>query len=225
MDSNFTRPTSFAPKGFEFAGSFSCGDDVETRLNELLAINRQTAEDKALFASQQERVEAELMETPIKTDKAFALFGLMLGTFPPLALFTKFVYLNLRNSDDYWVVALLLFVNLVCALTGYFSGQLIGKIVAEVEKYSWTAMLLLLPFIGILWGIISGGAGGLFIFVIGAVFGAIIAAMVGAVALPAFTILHRLLKKGDSIERDHFLPLAIGITLVISAILLGTTIR
>jgi hypothetical protein len=165
------------------------------------------------------------MESPIKTDKAFAWFGLLLGTFPPMALFSKFIFQNLRYSDDYWVVALLVFVNIVCGTVGYFSGKLIGKIVAEVEKFSWSAMLLLLPFIGILWGIMSGGAGGIFIFIIGAIFGAMIAAMVGGVALPIFTIFHRILKKGDVIDRNQFLPLAVGITLIISAFLLGLPIR
>lgn len=189
----------------------------------MLALNRETANQKAIFHNQQERFEAELMENPIKTNKAFALFGLMLGTFPPLAMFSKFIFQNLK-SDDYWLVPLLLFVNFVCATVGYFSGKLVGKMVAEVEKYSWTAMILILPFIGILWGIMAGGAGGLFIFVIGAIFGAVVAALVGIVALPIFTVFHRWLKKGDVIERDQFLPIAMGITLIISALFFGLPI-
>lgn len=165
------------------------------------------------------------MEFPIKTEKAFGWFGLMLGTFPPLALFIKFIVQNVRYDEDFWVVPLLFFVNLVCGVVGFFSGKLMGKMMAEIEKYSWTAMLLLAPFIGILWGIMTGGAGGLFIFVIGAFFGAMIAAMVGMVSLPIFSIFHRLLKKGDSIERDHFLPIAMGLTLIISALFLGLNIR
>ena len=97
--------------------------------------------------------------------------------------------------------------------------------VAETEKWSWGGMLLIMPFIGILWGIMAGGAGGIFIFVVGAVFGAIIASMVGGIALPVFTIFHRWLKKGDVIDRNQFLPIALGITLIISAFIFGLNIR
>ncbi len=81
----------------------------------------------------------------------------------------------------------------------------------EIENYSWWAMLFLLPFVGVFWGILAGGAGGIIILIIGAFFGAILGAMVGSAALPAFTVFHRLLKKGDMIDRKHFLPLAFGI--------------
>lgn len=82
-------------------------------------------------------------------------------------------------------------------------------------------MLLALPFVGILWGILAGGAGGIIIFVVGAVFGAMLGAAVGSVALPVFAIFHRLLKTGEFIDRRQFLPLAFGITLIISAFILG----
>jgi hypothetical protein len=81
--------------------------------------------------------------------------------------------------------------------------------------------MLTLPFIGILWGILTGGLGGILIFIIGAVFGGILAAMVGSVAVPSFTVFHRLLKKGDVMERNQFLPIASGITFIISAFILG----
>jgi hypothetical protein len=68
---------------------------------------------------------------------------------------------------------------------------------------------------------VTGAAGGIFIFIIGALFGAILAAMVGSIAVPAFTIFHRLLKRGEMIERKHFLPLAFGITFIITAFILG----
>jgi hypothetical protein len=140
-----------------------------------------------------------------------------------MAIFARFAYESIRNpyNDDSWVLLLLVFVNIVCAATGYFSGKLIGNIVASMEKLNWGSMLLVAPFIGILWGIMTGSAGGVFIFVIGAFFGAAIASLVGMIALPIFTIFHRLLKKGDVMERDQFLPIAMGITLIISAFFLG----
>ena len=82
-------------------------------------------------------------------------------------------------------------------------------------------MLLTLPFIGMLWGIMAGGAGGVFIFIVGAFAGAFFAAIIGSLAIPAFTIFHRLLKQGEMIEQNDFLPLAFGISLTISALILG----
>lgn len=207
------------------------GDDevrlAEQRLNTLLAANAEIEREKAMFRTERELLEAELMKSPLGTEKALAYFGAMLGLFPPFALFSRFVFENFKNSprsDDFWIVPLLLFVNFVCMVVGYFSGKLIGRIVAELEKSSWTAMLLLMPFVGILWGVITGAAGGIFIFVFGAFFGAAFASLVGAAALPAFTVFHRSLKKGDSIEEKHFFPIALGISCIITALILGLKI-
>lgn len=175
-----------------------------------------------LYRSEQEKLEAELMRRPLDTNRAFSLFGLMLGALPPAAIFIKF----LSESADFrpenlWVVGVILIINLVTATVGYFSGKLIGKMIKEAETYPWWLMILLLPFIGMFWGVMAGGAGGAIVFLVGALFGAMFGAMVGGAALPVFTVFHRLLKKGDSIELKHFLPLSVGITLVICAFILG----
>lgn len=162
------------------------------------------------------------MTNPISVQQAFAWFGLLLGALPPAALFTRLV-LDVRTfrREDVWVLGMMFAINTISAVVGYFSGKMIGGIVRESEKLSWTKMLLVLPFIGIVWGILAGGAGGLVVFIIGAFFGAFIGAMVGAFAVPLFTIFHRSLKRGDKIERKHFLPLAFGTSLIISAFILG----
>ncbi len=199
------------------------GDELtQKRLNALLKLNAETANEKSLFASEREKFESELIKNPITSEKAFAYFGLILGTFPPAAIFTKFFIENGSfRGDEFWIVGVLAVVNLISAIVGYFSGKLIGKMVRETEKISWWGMLLILPFIGMLWGIMSGGAGGIIIFIIGALFGAYFGALVGSIALPIFTIFHRLLKKGDLIERNQFLPIAFGVTFIICAFILG----
>lgn len=189
--------------------------------------NAEIEREKAMFRTERERLDAELMKNPLGTEKALAYFGAMLGLFPPFALFSRFVFENFKRnsiSEDFWIIPLLLFVNFVCMVVGYFSGRMVGKVVVELEKHSWSVMLLTMPIIGVLWGIITGAAGGVFIFVIGAVFGAMFAAMVGGVALPAFTLFHRWLKKGDSIEEKHFFPIALGISCIITALILGLKI-
>jgi len=213
-----TYQTNFNP--FE---SFDGGDELtRQRLDTLLAINAETAREKSLYASEREKTEAGLMKNPLTFEQTFAYFGLLLGIFPPAALFTRFM-LDTRSfrTEDAWIIGIIAIVNLISAVVGYFSGKLIGKIVRESEKSSWTKMIFFLPFVGFLWGIIAGGAGGLIIFIFGAIFGAIFGSAVGSFALPVFTIFHRLLKKGDQIERSHFLPLAFGITFIISAFILG----
>ncbi len=162
------------------------------------------------------------MQNPLSTKQAYAWFGLLLGTFPPAAIFTRFLTNSgSLNNGDLWILGVIAIVNVISAVVGYFSGKLIGKIVGELEKNSWLAMFFALPFVGILWGILSGGAGGSIIFVIGAFFGALLGSAVGSVALPAFTLFHRLLKKGDMIDRKHFLPMAFGITFIICGFILG----
>lgn len=164
-----------------------------------------------------------MMSNPMTVEKAFSLFGLMLGAIPPATIFSKWIFeAGTIGSNETGLILLLMLVNIVSAVTGYFTGKIVGKIAFEVEKLSWHWMILTLPFIGLFWGIISGGAGGVFIFIIGAIFGAMVGGAVGTFALPAFTILHRIFKKGDKIESKHFYPIAFGITFVISALILGT---
>ncbi|MCB1025086.1 MAG: hypothetical protein KDB79_11885, partial [Acidobacteria bacterium] len=121
----------------------------------------------------------------------------------------------------YWLVLLMLVVNLAAAAVGFFSGKVVGRIVFSLEKYPWPSMMFLMPFIGILWGMAAGGIAGLFIFVFGAIFGAVIGGAVGGVALPLFAAFHRMLKSGEMIERKVYLPVAFGITFVICAFILG----
>src|SRR5207237_6631572 len=226
MDTRTTKTvdyrTDFNP--FENRRDGSSGNDELThqRLNILLAINAEREREKSLYASDKEKVEASLMKKPLTSEQAFAYLGLLLGAIPPAAMFTRFL-LDSRSfrQEDIWILGVFFIVNLVSSVVGYFSGKLIGKIAREMEKVSWTTMLLTLPFIGILWGILAGGAGGLIIFVIGGVFGAFIGSQVGSFALTVFTFFHRFLKKGDVIDRKHFLPLAFGVTFIISAFMLN----
>lgn len=200
-----------------------CDDELTLeRLDALLAVNAETAREKALFYSERERTEAALMKNPLSDKQVFAYFGLLLGTFPPAAMFARF-FSDAGNfrGEDFWLLGVVAIVNLISAVVGFFSGKLIGKVVGELEKSDWSKMLLALPFIGMLWGVLAGGAGGVIIFVVGAIFGALLGAAVGGVALPAFTIFHRLLKKGDTVDRRHFLPLAFGVTFIICAFILG----
>ncbi len=191
-------------------------------MNTLLEINANTALEKTLYKNGLEKSESEVMLRPVQTDKAFAYFGLLLGIFPPAAIFAKFIIesSSLRFEDS-WILGVIFVINMITAIVGYFTGKLVGRMVGNVENYSWWKMLLLLPFIGMFWGILTGGAGGVIVLLFGALFGAVFGGMVGGAALPVFVIFHRLLKRGDAIEYKHFMPLAFGVTFTICAFILG----
>lgn len=177
---------------------------------------------KEMYRSDQEKLEAEMMSNPLDFKKAYSFLGLLLGVFPPFTIFAKWFFESGGlNRNEGFIIALLLLVNITTAIVGYFSGKFIGRTLQEAEKLSWTKMLLLTPFIGLLWGIMSGGAGGVFIFIFGAFFGALLGGMVGAAAVPIFSTFHRLLKKGEMIEMNHFLPIAFGTVFTICSFILG----
>lgn len=185
-------------------------------------MNREISDERSLYRTDRERLEAGMMRNPFDSEKTFSYYGLMLGTFPPAAIFARWlVSVNFRDPAPIWVFGVLAIVILLSGTVGYFSGKLVGRQLRKVENLSWSTMLPASIFIGLMWGMVSGAAGGFVIFVIGAFFGAILGGMVGAVALPAFTIMHRLVKQGDLIEKKHFLPLAFGVTFTICSFILG----
>lgn len=194
----------------------------QVRLNKLLAINKETAREQSLYKSIREKEEATFLKNPLSIENAISYFGLLIGTVTPTAIFTRFsIDAKIFHGDDLWILGIFAIVNLITAIVGFVSGRHIGKLVAELENQSWSSMMLALPFVGIFWGILTGGAGGVIVLAVGAFLGAAIGAAVGGIALPAFVLFHRLLKCGDQIDRKHFLPLAFGITFVISAFFLG----
>lgn len=197
-------------------GSLSRG-----RLDILLEANAAIAREKTMYGSEREKREAEMMSNPINSEKAFAYLGLLLGVFPPMALFIRALAAGMDKEAQIWIVGILAIVMLLSAIVGYLAGILVGRTVRRVETRSWSFQLLTTPLIGLLWGLTAGAAGGIIIFIIGAVFGAMLGAAVGFVALPAFAVLHRLFKRGDLIEMKHFLPLAFGVTLTICSFILG----
>ena len=222
MEYRNTQTTAHQINQASFANFDGDSKLITERLDLLLETNAKIAREKSAFICEREKLEASMMTNPLSVEKTFAHFGLLLGAFPPSALFTRFfIDSRIFQSEDVWILGVSAIVTLISTVVGYFSGKFIGNIVIETEKLSWSKMLMTLPFVGMFWGIIAGGAGGIIIFGIGALFGAVLGAAVGALALPAFAVFHRWLKKGDQIDSRHFLPIAFGITFIISAFILG----
>jgi hypothetical protein len=218
MEIRETKTVTRQPNYIEYANYVRDGELVQKRLNSLLAINAETARQKAMYRSDREKLEAETMRNPLSLEKTFSYFGLILGTFPPAALFLRFAF---DGRIEGWVFGVMLIINLISSVVGFFSGKVVAKAARYFENKSWLTMMLVMPLIGLLWGIVSGGAGGIIVFIVGAFFGAILGGIVGSVALPAFSILHRLLKKGEMIELKHFLPIAFGTAFIICGFILG----
>ena len=222
METAKTKIINEFPNSLEFESGGVKLNTTEERLNLLIAKNAEYESENSISISEQEKFEATLMENPFSAEKGFSYFGLLLGTFPPAAIFIKlFIEGVIPHESEIWLIPMMVLVNFIAALKGYVSGKLIGKTILKLESYSWFSMLFILPFLGFSWGLTIGCIAGLFLFVVGALFGGLIGGIVGSFALPAFTTLHRLLKRDDKIDRKYFVPTALGITFAISALILG----
>ena len=194
---------------------------AEKRLDSLLKLNK--AFQRAVELSERDRRPISgCFQLGMSSERIYSIFGLSLGVLPTVAIFGRFILAKLPIApQDTWILLILLLCVAGTGSAGYVTGRLVGKIVREFENLPWLVMLPSLVFIGLLWGMIAGGAGGVFILIFGAIFGAAIGGAVGAVALPAFTVFHRSLKSGDHMDPGRALPLAIGIAGVIAAGFLG----
>jgi hypothetical protein len=171
-------------------------------------------------ASVEEEVMA--MRRPVSAQRAYAVFGLLLGTLPPAAIFYKmFGSIFGQSTEAAWLLLLIVAMNLACALAGRFMASRLSPLAETVESDSWLKTVLLSPFVGMLWGACAGALGGLIFFIIGAFFGALCAMAVGAVAFALFMPLHRSVARGGMIEASHLWPLACGVTMAITALILG----
>ena len=164
---------------------------------------------------------SDSLARPLGTSEAFARLGLLLGLFPPAAIFARLLWL--ARGDKSFTAYLLLFVvmNVVCAAVGRLMGGHLGRLVGGLEQRSWALTFAVPALLGFVWGVVTGGAGGLIVFGFGALFGAACAVPVGALAFAAFTPLHRLLARGGMIEERQFWPLACGVTGVVTALILS----
>ena len=195
--------------------------NVEKRLELLLAANAEIAKWKAEYPSRAIEIERSLMTNPLTARQAFAYLGAMLGTFPPASFFFLYLFSASASAELTWAVGLLLFVTFITAVTGYHTGKVVGSLITNINKRSLSFGLLTVPLVGLAWGAVSGANGGLFLFIIGAFFGALIGGAVGAVALTAFFLMYRKLTVAGMIELKHFLPVAAGITFTICAYILS----
>jgi hypothetical protein len=195
----------------------------QSRLNWLLSVNQWEAKRQRLFRHEIEEEEMLLMRHPLPLRKAYGLFGLLLGTFPPAAIFIRLFGYTVSTGHGNYLgdTGLFVVMNAICAMMGYCMGSALAAKIGKLERGSWIKMFLLSPLMGLAWAIPTGAVGGVLVIVIGSIFGAIMATPVGLLAFSLFMPLHRLLARGGMIDARHFWPVACGLVLMISALILG----
>ncbi len=162
----------------------------------------------------------------LTTEQAFARFGLLLGLFPPAAIFFRMFWGQMTHPafQPGWLF-LCVFMNIICVVVGWtMASKLFRQVNVEVnhfERRSWLTTIFASLLLAFVWGIVTGAAGGFIFFGIGAFFGAASAIPVALVGFPAFAILHRLLARGGMIDARHVWPLAFGISGIIAALILS----
>ncbi|MGB7923822.1 MAG: hypothetical protein WCF57_11315 [Pyrinomonadaceae bacterium] len=193
-------------------------------MNWLLEANEREAHRRSMFRDAHEEEQMQLMGHPLAARRAYTLFGMLLGLLPPAVIFARMFGYGFSPrpfGNGAFIFFMCLAMNVVCALAGGGMGAALSSTLERLSHWSWTRMLLILPFIGAIWGAVAGFAGGLIFFGIGAVAGLICAIPVGMSAFTLFAPLHRLLARGGMIDARHFWPLACGVTMIVSALILG----
>jgi len=158
------------------------------------------------------------MQRPLTTEQAYRLFGTFLGLIPPFAIFERAVMRG-RGSEEFWLVALCVGMNVFCCLVGRWCGGRLGRWMRDPRPRGRAEFAFIVFLMAASWSAVTGGLGGALFFGIGALFGPFVAAPVALVGFPAFAILHRLISRGGMIEARHAWPLAFGIPLTIAAMI------
>ena len=125
------------------------------------------------------------------------------------------------NESELMYVALCVAMNAACCAVGRKFGGHLGRKAGDPRSRPWLEFAFCPLFMGLLWGLVTGGLGGALFFGVGAVFGALIATPVALAAFPVFALLHRLHSHGGMIEERQIWPLAFGVPLTIAAMILS----
>jgi len=196
-------------------------DETNRRLTALLAENAEFARRRALYRDPREELDSLLMTSPRTVAQSYGMLGLFLGAFPPAAYFIRMAYYGLGQGESIGLFLLFLIINAVCVLVGWKMGQVAGSQMLRYERRSWRKMIVFSLLWALFWAVVTGFVGGAIVFIVGGLFGAFFALPVALAAFPAFAVLHRLTERGGLIESKHLLPIAMGISLTISAFILG----
>jgi hypothetical protein len=207
------------------SGPGESAGEIQRRIDFLLAENAEYERRAALYRSRTEEFETLSMSRPQTTAECYRLLGMLLGAFAPAAYFARFDgfgLVPLTKQGNPILFFLLLFMNVVCIVIGLNMGKVVGKKMEKFSRASWSKMILFSLLMALFWAAVTGYAGGVIVFIVGGFFGIGFALPVALAAFPLFAVIHRLMERGYLIERKHLLPIAYGISLTISAFILGS---
>ena len=213
------RPT--AGRAATTCGPPARRDDPDARLNWLVAADAEAERRARLFRTPREEREMLMMSRPVHAERAFALFGLLLGTLPPAAIFFRLCWLFASDMREQSFLLLFIPMLAVCAVVGRLMGARLGAAIGDFERGRWAHMLLFTLAAGMGWAAVTGAAGGFLFFGLGAIFGFACALAVAVPAFLVFTSLHRLLARGGMIDAPHLRPLAWGVPATVAALILS----
>lgn len=197
-------------------------DDVHARLDWLKAELTRERGARALAKLDRETALALSMDEARTGAEAYALLGLLLGLLPPAAMFGRFLTsFNLRDKQEFGVLAACVVMNLICCAVGRAMGLWAGRKVGDPRSRTWYEHLPFALLLGLLWGVVTGAAGGVIVFGIGALPGMMLAVPVALAGFALFAPLHRQLSHGGMIEARHLRPLALGVAGAIAALILS----
>jgi hypothetical protein len=200
--------------------------NVNARLSWLASELARGPRDRALAdAADREAALALSMENPRAPREAYAALGALLGLLPPAAMFGRFLSsFDSRSGKEFWVIVACVVMNAICVAVGRAMGLWVGGRLGDPRRHTWHALLLLAAFFACLWGVMTGAAGGVLVFGIGAAAGAMLAVPVALAGFLLFAPLHRLSSHGGMIEARHLRPLALGVAGAIAALILSPSV-
>ena len=133
---------------------------------------------------------------------AYALMGWLIGTIVPLFGFGIMYLGKLKapaavapTSGETDLTVLFILIGVLCSVAGLIAGAVIGRLIIFIRRLHWTLPIIISPIFGLIWGIMTGGAGGFPVFVVGALFGAIVAVPFGVLGFLIFTALYESLAR------------------------------
>lgn len=149
---------------------------------------------------------------------AYALLGWLIGTFPPAITFVAmFATQSPDPSPDPNAInltGLFVLIAVICSVAGLITGAFIGLLMKFLRRVHWILPIVLSPILGLIWAVITGGAGGFPVFVVGAIFGAVYAAPFGILGFLLFSTAYESLARRRDLLWRQIVALHVG-TLVL----------
>ena len=203
--------------------AYSHDYNVAARLSWLKAELARGEPRSAARKAAREEERALSMESPRTSAASYAVLGLLLGLLPPAAMFGRFLFSFAvwETRPEFGLLALCVVMNLICCGVGRAMGSWAGGRIGDPRRRAWYELILVAALLGLLWGVVTGAAGGAIVFGIGAVAGALLALPVALAGFLLFAPLHRLLSHGGMMEARHLRPLALGVAGAIAALILS----